>query len=151
MEEDEYRATYRTINEQRCVFEKALNARRATCSCMHRFHLADREGVSCRSKAALARCTEFLDRLRGNARFALGLSHVGGPLPHNKEIRVQAGGLLALQASLGLGPADAEVADDIFALLNAAERRYGSLAEIPYSDLMPGIAAFRGRTRRRRN
>ncbi|RMG29384.1 MAG: hypothetical protein D6721_06255 [Gammaproteobacteria bacterium] len=151
VEEDEFRATYRSLNTQRCVFEKVLNARRATCSRMHRFHLADREGVRCRSAAALARCTDFLEHLRTNARFALGLAHVGGPLPHNREIRVQAGGLLALQALLHPEARDAEVAEDIHGLLEEATGRYGDSAAFPYSALMPGIAAFRPRARRPRD
>ena len=47
MEEDEYRSRYAEINEHRCVFEKAINARRCNCSKSRRFMLAGREGVAC--------------------------------------------------------------------------------------------------------
>ena len=49
MEEKEYKNTYQSINERRCVFEKTINSRRCTCKQSQRFHLADREGIACKS------------------------------------------------------------------------------------------------------
>lgn len=150
MEEDEYRATYNTVNERRCIYEKALNARQVGCSCMRRFYLADREGVGCQSDEALARCTAFLERTRDSARFALQMPRIGGPLPHNKEIRVQAGGLLGLQALLDPERDGATTVDDAFDLLNRAEARFGDVGRIPYQEVVKQVTRFRGRERRSR-
>ncbi|HUT41824.1 MAG TPA: hypothetical protein VM011_10820, partial [Gammaproteobacteria bacterium] len=60
MEEKEYRDTYNTVNERRCVFEKAINSRRCTCSKSRCFHLADREGIACKSAAGNALCSVLL-------------------------------------------------------------------------------------------
>ncbi|WJW76104.1 hypothetical protein QVG61_03150 [Thiohalobacter sp. IOR34] len=146
MDEDEYRAAYRAVNANRCIFEKAINSRRASCSRMRRFCLADREGVGCEAGEGRQRCTEFLERMRDSARFALQLTQVGGPLPHNREIRVQLGGLLGLQALVG---AAGDSVRDVAATLSGAIERYGRLADLPYSELVKDVARFRGRQRRR--
>jgi hypothetical protein len=149
MEEDEYRATYHTVNERRCVLEKALNTRKVTCSHAERFCLADREGVGCKTDAAQYRCQALLTRMRDGARFALQMTHIGGPLPHNKEIKVQAGGLLGLQAQLFPERHDSDEVDDVFGLLNAADARFGAIADFPYQDIVQYIARYKNRTRRR--
>lgn len=148
MEEDEYRSTYRAVNERRCVLEMALNTRKVACSHSERFYLADREGVGCKSDAAQRRCQDLLTRMREGARFALQMTHIGRPLPHNKEIKVQAGGLLGLQAQLHPEQVDEDEVSDVFGLLNAAEQRYGTPANFPYQDIIKHITRFQGRTRR---
>jgi hypothetical protein len=148
MEEDEYRSTYKAFNERRCVLEKALNNRKATCSHSERFYLADREGVGCKSDAAQRRCQDLLTRMRDGARFSLQMTHIGGPLPHNKEIRVQAGGLLGLQAALHPERADDDTVTDVFGLLNEAEARYGAPDRYPLQDIVRYIAHYQGRSRR---
>ena len=147
MEEDEYRSTYRSVNECRCILEKALNSRKVTCSHSRRLFLADREAVACNTQAAQTRCIALLERLRDSARFALQMTHIGGPLPHNKEIKVQTGGLLGLQALLHPDRAGTDEVTDVFGLINEAELRYGGLAEFPYQDIVKHITRFQGRRR----
>ncbi len=149
MEEDEYRSTYQSVNEIRCIYEKALNSRRLNCSHMRRIFLADRECAGCQTEAAVNRCTRFLNQLRNKARFALQLTTIDGPLPHNKEIRVQIGGFLGLQALMG--ESRPENAPNPFEILNRAEARYGSVDAFPYTDIMPSVAQTRGRQRRTRS
>lgn len=148
MEEDEYRSTYQAVNERRCVLEKALNSRKVTCSHSERFYLADREGVGCQSDPAQRRCQDLLTRMREGARFALQMTYIGGPLPHNKEIKVQTGGLLGLQALLHPDRAAAEDVTDVFSLLNEAELRFGGVSDFPYQDIVKYITRFQGRPRR---
>ena len=148
MEEDEYRSTYQAVNERRCVLEKALNTRKVTCSHSERFYLADREGVGCKSDAAQRRCQDLLTRMRDSARLSLQMTHIGGPLPHNKEIKVQAGGLLGLQALLHPERADGDEVTDVFALLNEAEARFGTPERYPLQDIVRHISRYQSRTRR---
>lgn len=150
MEEDEYRSTYRNVNARRCVLEKALNSRKVHCSHSQRIFLADREAVACNSDPAQQRCTALLERLRDKARFALQMTHIGGPLPHNKEIKVQTGGLLGLQALLYPERAQSDCVNDVFALLNQTERQFSDLESLPYQDIIKYITRFEGRTRRSR-
>lgn len=148
MEEDEYRSTYQTFNERRCVLEKALNTRKIACNHSDRFFLADREGVGCKTDVAQRRCQDLLTRMRDSARFVLQMTHIGGPLPHNKEIKVQAGGLLGIQALTYPERAGCDEVDDVFALLNAADAQFGGAADYPYQDIVKHIARYQNRTRR---
>ncbi|MGB0845324.1 MAG: hypothetical protein ACPGSM_01320 [Thiolinea sp.] len=173
MDEDQYRAVYREINQQRCVFEKAINNRRCDCREKRRFLLATREGVACEDTESQQRCTLFLDTLREGSRFALRETQISGPLPHNKELKVQAGGCLALQQLL---PApdkpqttNTSVSDallysgdktpdtlpphstlpDIAQLLDQGHRAYGSISTLPYGELVKGVLNYQSRRKRR--
>jgi hypothetical protein len=150
MEEDQYRAVYGEINPRRCVFEKAINSRVCGCSKAHRFNLADREGVACRSDSAQQTCQRCLHGLRRNARFALGLTRAEGPLPHSAEIRVQNGGLLGLQGLLDMGPDEAATVGDIHAVVAAALQRFGAVDALPYDRIVPSVVHYQGRRRSRR-
>jgi len=151
MEEQEYKNTYQTVNKRRCVYEKAINSRRCGCARCHRFNLADREGVACKSATGNALCTEFLNTLRSKARFSLHLTHSDKPLPHAKEIRVQTGGLLGLQELLDPGKADSTNAENIIGMLDTAIQRYERLQNLPYNIIIQGVVSFEGRKKRQRS
>ncbi len=148
VEEDQYRNTYKSVNERRCVFEKAILSRRCACMCSTRFYLADREGVACDAAPAHKRCSHLIELLRENARFALKVTAVEGELPHAKEIKVQTGGLLGLQHLLR-PDLNAENVVDIAGLTTLGERTFGSLEKFPYRDIVKSIVAFEGRRRPR--
>ena len=149
MEEDEYRNTYQQIASVGCAFEKALTNNQARCSYARHFCLADREGYTCRSQACAAICSLLLQNLRDNSRFSLKLKSVGAALPHNMEIRVQAGGLLGLQKALATEITHAGV-DDVRALVNGAMQKFGKLDALPYTDIVQSVVQFKGRKRRNR-
>ena len=149
MDETEYRQTYHAVNAQRCVFEKAINARRSSCGLSQRFNLADREGVSCCSETGAKRCKQLLELLRKNANFALQMTNVPGPLPHAKEVKIQIGGMLGLQKLLRPQLHDGELVHDINELLEVALQQYRSLDNLPYSEIVKSIVIFEGRARRR--
>ena len=148
MDEDQYRAVYHEINELRCVFEKAINNRRCDCSRKSRFLLATREGIGCRSEPSLANCTVFLNTLRENSRFALRETFIDGPLPHNKELKVQAGGTLSLQLELFPALAGEKSVQDIYELLNIGLSKYGNIADFPYGELVKGVVHYESRPKR---
>ena len=149
MDETEYRQTYHEVNERRCVFEKAINARRCTCELSQRFNLADREGVSCTSESGCKRCKQMLDLLRDNARFALQMTNVPGPLPHAKEVKVQIGGMLGLQKLMHPDIHNDGLVHNINGLTEAAIRQFNTLDNLPYSEIIKSIVNFEGRLRRR--
>jgi len=150
MEEQEYKETYHTLNQRRCLFGKTISSRRCTCEKAQRFHLADREGIACRSAAGNALCTELLNSMRRKARFALHLTRADAPLPHAKEIRVQTGGLLGLQALLHPEKAAAQNIDNAIGLIDLAIARFGRLADLPYDGIIQAIVKFEGRPKRSR-
>ncbi len=148
MEEDEYRSTYKELADIRCVFEKALTNRQAKCALAQHFCLADREGYSCQSIEASDKCSELLKTLRKNSIFALKLREINGPLPHNMEIRVQAGGLSGLAGLLD--QANTSSPDDISRILAQAQEKYGSLENLPYNKIIQSVVQFQGRRRKQR-
>lgn len=150
MDEDQFRTLYHELNQQPCVFEKALLNRR--CDCQHKeiFLLATREGIACQSAASWQRCELFLTTLRQAARFALHEVSITGSLPHNKELKVQAGGCLALYAHL-FPEQTATPLVDIDSLLTATLERYSQLTELPYSELVRGVVHYVSRPSSRRS
>ena len=150
MDEQEYREAYQSVTDRRCVFEKTINSRRCTCDKSCRFHLADREGIACKSAAANALCSELLDRMRRNARFALHLTSADGPLPHAREIKVQTGGLLGLQGLLHPEKSGADKVENAIGLVDLAISRFGNLDAIPYDIIVQAIVRFEGRKKRSR-
>ena len=149
MEENEYRSTYSEIANIRCEFEKALTNNKAKCSHSSHFWLADREGYACKSAVSSARCRELLEKLRENSRFILKLKQAGDTLPHNMEIRVQAGGLAGIQ--ILFTPGRQHKIDDIFALVEQAEVEFGGLDKLPYNQIVQSISRYQGRRSRKRN
>ena len=155
MEENEYRSVYNERTTIRCVFEKALTNHKAACSLSDHFCLADREGYACKDQESSSKCREILDKLRENSRFVLKLREIDGPLPHNMEIRVQAGGLMGVAKLLDhlpvQLPAETQLAaSDINTLVQAVIAQYGSLDALPYDEIVQSIVQFQGRKRRQR-
>lgn len=149
MDEDNYRDTYRTINETRCWFEKSINSRKCRCARMERFNLADREGVRCTHKEAQLQCEQLLQQLREKAIFALQMTKLDGPLPHAKEVKVQLGGMLGLQKLLHPELDGADEVEDIHGILEQAVGAYGSIDALPYERIVQTVVQIQGRHRRR--
>ncbi len=145
MDESAYGTVAGGLNRSPCVFERALLAGCAACSRVRRHALAERETLACTDSAAQAGCRDFLALLRENSSFALKLSSVDQRLPHAMELKLQCGGLQGLQRALDQTAALPEV----HALLALARQRHGNLAELPYSRIIQGVAAWSGRKRHR--
>ena len=146
MDQDAFRETYREVNENFCAFEKSALINQCNCSKSERFCIAEREGVHCLSVEGQARCLDALSILRDHATFALR-ELTEGKLPHGKAMRVQIGGMRGLNKLLN--GEDTQV-PDVDAILQAAIQRWGSLEQLPFSEIMPSIAAYKGKTRARR-
>lgn len=150
MNENEYRSTYHGLNKRRCVFEKALNSRVCACQMANRFNLADREGVACKSASGQASCAELIQLLRRNARFALAMTRIDGPLPHSREIKVQNGGLLGLQKALSPEHQDQRKVENIFGIIAHAVEIYGVLDRLPFDEIVQAVVRYEGRRRHSR-
>lgn len=148
MDEREFKQTYAEVNDRPCRFAKAILRRCAGCSRSQRVFLAEREAIACRSPGGQQRCTELVERLRDNALFALRLTHIDGPLPHGKEMKVECGGLLGLQSEVD--GHDIDQVPDINALVDASLARWGALADLPFSSLAKFVARYEPRRKRGR-
>ena len=158
MEEDEYKSTYNELASVRCVFEKALlnhqANHRAKCRLSRHFCLADREGYACENVESSKKCSELLEKLRKNSIFVLKLHEIKGPLPHNMEIRVQAGGLAGLVKLLDASSENSLQqslnVEGIDQVISRALESYGTLDDLPYSEIIQSVVQFQGRRRRQR-
>lgn len=129
------------INRLPCIFERALLARHAVCELAVGHQIAERETVACSQPAAHADCAKMEELLRQKSAFALGLTATQGILPHAMVIRIQCGGLDGLKTLL-----DAEaLAPNARRLVRLARERYGDLAGLPFSEVVKGVAAWKGR------
>lgn len=147
MDEDSYKAAYERINTAPCAFEKGILSLKCRCAYQHMFRLADRHGVGCRDALMQQNCTSFLNHLRKQTRFVFKIN-IDGPLPHNKELKVQNGGMLGVQKLLLNNAPDNEV-DNIAGLMTQSIELYGSIENIPYNRIMPSVTAYQTRPKRR--
>ena len=149
MDEDQFRSTYNAVNPNRCIFEKSITNRRCDCQLKRRFVLATREGIACQSEDAMKRCTRVLDAMRNNARFSLKVITVNGPMPHNKELQVQAGGMLELQKLLGSeAEQETDTVSNIHLTMEAAMQEYGTIEQFPFGEIVKGIVKYQSRPKR---
>lgn len=151
MDEDQYRTTYNELNPNRCIFEKAITNRRCDCQLKRKFVIATRECVACQSEVAMKRCTRVLDAMRNNARFSLKVVTVNGPMPHNKELQVQAGGMLALQNLMTTMPElDLKSVVNVHQTMETALEKYDDTENLPYGELVKGIVKYEARPKRKK-
>jgi len=132
MDETAYRQALTTSIPRHCPFERSVLTHCAECSRAEKHNIAEREAVSCNSAEALKGCIALHDSLRHNFKFALGKSHIDGPLPHAQEMRIQCGGLRGLQFILN----SEEQVQDIDLLFAEAQRKFGELADFPYAQIV---------------
>ncbi len=132
-----------TETSLRCIFEHALLARHALCDLAVRHQIAERESISCAQPAAHGACSQMSGLLREKSAFALGLTATQRILPHAMVMKIQCGGLDGLKALLD---PDA-TAPDAARLVRLAAERYGDAAELPFSEIVQGMAAWKARRR----
>ena len=66
----------------------------------------------------------------------LRLPSAGGPFTHLQALRLQCGALAALRESLAAAP------DDVHRIVDLAQQRHGTLAELPWHEIVPALAAW---------
>ncbi len=150
MDEEAYRATYRKINQRQCLFEKSILTNQCTCSRGNRLYLAEREAAHCNDQQAYQHCHEFLEVLGEKARFTLKLRNEGSALPHAKAVRLQVGGMRGLYTALHPDQQIPQPIPEVAELLQQALRRFGGWAQLPYEQIIPQIAAYQIKKRRKR-
>ena len=73
---------------------------------------------------------------------------IDGPLPHNKEIKVQNGGMLGVQKLLLSDVEQVETVNDISDLMFKSIEVYGSVDGLPYNLIMPSVNNYKTRPKR---
>lgn len=139
VDEDAFKKTLRSNEQLPCPFGKAVLARCCDCAVAGKLSIAERESVHCTRENAHEQCVELFGQLRRNAMFALRLVHPDVPLTHAGNMKLQCGGLFGLQFAMD----GSRQVSDVSALVAAAIQAYGSLEELPYSQIMQSVSAFR--------
>lgn len=119
-------------------------ARAASCERAERRAEGEQLHVVCTSPVAHTNCDTLAALLHERSRFALRLPAPGRPLMHAQALRLQCGGLAALQQVLG----DAGERDAHRAVVQA-QQRYGSLTDLPWAELVGALAAWQPPRRHR--
>jgi hypothetical protein len=140
VDEAAYRRTREQANTLPCVFQGALQARCANCELVAKRSLAEREVLACTRPTAHLNCETLLNLFHERATFPLRL-HPGAPLTHAIELRLQSGGLLGLQKTLALPQAD------VHQMVQQAQAVHGSLTELPWTQIVESIVAWKPRKR----
>jgi hypothetical protein len=159
MDESAFRRAREAMMPSPCAFEKAMLAGACACSLAARRNIAEREAVACGSSAAREQCAALRALLRQKSAFALKLTHMEGPLPHAKQMKLECGGLQGLRQAAATvvsaaageavpeGPEAASVGD-VHRLVQACTEKFGGLANLPYSAIVQSVVAYRIRRRR---
>lgn len=136
------------VNHLPCVFARPLLAQHAVCefalrpvSQVSRATLPGatvRPGLVCAQPVARAVCARLSGLLRENSTFVLKLPAAGRKLTPAMLMRVQCGGLHGLKANLD----PQALAPDVLRLLRLADARFGDLQNLPFSELVQGVAAW---------
>jgi hypothetical protein len=145
MDESAFRNARGEINRLPCVFERALESRNAVCGLAESRSLGERETIACTAPLARAECGRLSGLLREKSAFALKLATTQRILPHAQLMRIQCGGLDGLRRVL-----DPEApAPNVHRLICLARERHGELSDLPFSEIVKGVAAWQGRRRSR--
>ena len=145
MDEKAFRNARGDINRLPCIFERVLAARHAVCALAASQAVAERETIACTVPLARAECARLAGLLREKSSFALKLPRAQHILPHAQMMRIQGGGLDGLRAVLDA----AAPAPDVHRLVCLARDHHGGLEQLPFSEVVKGVAAWQGRRGRR--
>lgn len=151
MDQDEFRQTYKEVNDCFCAFEKSVLTNQCLCSQAEKFCIAEREGVQCNDENAQQNCLLILETIRSQARFSLKTDQTNRALPHGKAIRIQVGGMRGLHKALYPEIEPPPQIPDIYALIKQSLKTYGSFSHLPFNLLMQYISAYKMKKRSRKN
>ncbi len=142
MDENEYKSVTDSLIPVSCVFEKSILVLKTQCIKSTRINIAERELVVCASLQYAERCKSWLKILRKKSQFSLRLPEQLSVLPHAKEIKVQVGGMLALDKMYG-HLANAEGRPDIYKTLECCLKQTTDFEGVPFDVVVREVMLFR--------
>lgn len=131
----------------KCPFAAPMTKGQVGC---HNAQEVVRRGGSeydCRSPEHHNVCMDLFARLKAEALPAFGVEDDLTVMPHSVLVKIQGGGLMGLSRLLDESAAPiADVAD----LVGWVQERYGSLAQVPYADIVVDMTSYKIERRTRR-
>lgn len=103
--------------------------------------------ISCQSDQMCARCNRVHEHFKRVGLSAFDFADDLNEVPHGTWLKIQFGGLLGMQAELGL-QGDAENIRNIAAVIEQAEHAFSSIDAFPYENLVPAMQSYKTKRRR---
>ena len=135
------------MENDKCAFTGALMGKQYGCQYAREVTRREGPSIACTSADMQKQCARLLNELKVVALPQMGYQDDLTQMPHSALMKIQAGGLAALQKLL-LDAAELADVDNIAQLLNDAQQRYPDLHALPYGELVPDIIGFKLRRRR---
>lgn len=107
--------------------------------------------IACAAEPAHARCQRFFQHLKDAALPEFGVEDDLLKMPHSVLVKIQYGGLLGLQHSLGSSSGPGSTVEDIDSLVATAAEGFGSVDAIPCADFCDAIVNYKLPGRRKRS
>lgn len=139
MDESAFRHAKGEVNRLPCVFKRALMARQAVCEFAVQQRVSGRDGIACAQPVARASCGELNGLLQEKSVFALRRPNAKPASSANQVLQLQCGGLNGLRDVIDPGAP----APNIHALVRAAQERYEALAQLPFTEIVKAVAAWK--------
>ena len=145
MDENEYKSLRNQLITEPCAFEKSILALKTRCSKSTKSNLAEREVVMCASAQYAKRCNSWLVLLRQKTRFSLHISEKVTLLPHSKEMKVQAGGILGLCKMFEVEQDAPHLQPNVFDTLEICYGLVAIVGSLPFTEIVREVVHFRPR------
>jgi hypothetical protein len=139
MDESAFRHAKGEVNRLPCVFKRALLAHQAVCEFAVQQTVSGREGIACAQPVARASCGELHGLLQEKSVFALRRGNTKLTSPASQVLQLQCGGLNGLRDVIDPGAP----APNIHVLVRSAQERYAELAQLPFSEIVKAVAAWK--------
>lgn len=135
-----------------CPFSAPLVA--GDFACRHAEAIIRRGGteIACQAGTSRAHCIELHQAMKAVALAEQGYEDDLTQVPHSLLVKIQYGGLLGLQRLTGQGGETATTVADIDSLVEFARLRFGTVSDIPCTELCTDMTGYRlpGRRSRKR-
>lgn len=125
-----------------CPFSHIILNGRCGCKFSTKDCVAEKEFGSCLDIEYSSDCQLLYQQLRNNSNFVLN-AHNQNKLSVAQQSKIKMGGLLSLQEVIT--NKDVDSIDDISTLIQLVYKKYSNFENIPFSELMPKISAFKFR------
>ena len=136
------------MEEYKCAFSNTLVTNQFGCAKGVQVTRRGGPDVACTSEEAHRRCERLFQQMKEAALPAFGVEDDLLSMPHSVLVKIQFGGLLGLQRMLAEETAASAAVDNIHALIDRAEAKYGSLEAIPCPAFVEDMTSYKLKRRR---
>lgn len=137
------------MSAPKCPFQNPIISEDFGCRLARHVTVRNAPEVHCSDLASQERCERLHDRLKAVGLDAFGMEDDLLTTPHSVMQKIQYGGLLGLQDQAGGEPPGAGRIEDINALVEDLDRRFG-IEELAFGELAGRMTEMRLRRRRGR-